>query len=1133
MPVAMTRQEVTHILRDHNVYNIEKNSGAGKRLGVGSFRQWGADIASYEPDLGQPYPGKGIGDWNNLQFWPRGKPAPTESPNGNPQYRDGLALDPEMAYGSYAATFAGRCTTSAAGGDVQGTSLPFLDMNLKADKRYAQSKTLGLQEADDPYRPVMRQLPNGLASMAPPPPAKEPTQSIDRVFVGQWALGEERHENRTVASPLPNWPAIYVAGTEWQEQHPIMLPAWTNCLISEYSTKGDLLESQRMSTRIADVTSDLKSVDPAKIACISSALRVAGVIDGFGRSTALAWQIPPGVALAGRGQFSTSGWLGSSTPRKNTPPEYERPPTTEPQRPPTSEPMGPQASVAPPYLASVSSNGANSNSSLSKAAASNSPYGSQTTTDAPRTAEPSVAPPQDTSKSASIRYGYAGESGGGPIGVGGCGKHKVGQDQDGVDHFQGHLMLQAPWYSDPGRDGPPLLDMAPYDKTSTTPEFGVWVDTHMRFDSSVPHGAAGPRFQGGGAFGVWRWQTKIPILPPKDGWEPDDGEKPFEPSGGGSGGPSSPVPPVVPNPPKPQDKTPVEPIPEPAPDTQGTPYDPDYAQELFGDPDAGPPPKPDGGAPKPEKIVVPPAGPWGVGPDLVDYWKKKGKAFKKKVGELGGDLEEWLRRQAGDESERWRKLGEYTGLDKGPWEHGLTGTSPYGEDLLDAFKKLPLMPTPIPPLYLPNPWYDPDLPWLKGYDKVYGPDGGHSEPVKMDPGQHLAEPIEMDPGHHIMPYHPAHPTIGTAMSAADAGLSGWGSIPVADTHFRGVPHAAFTHYVHKEETAAFTGNYRFSQEIITETRVQNLQSFVRFWNEVQVPTITFAPWCECDDPRYVLSPNREYQQKALRAPVSLRVEAFGAQKACCDYEYTQSPGSDGRYATGTTNGGIYITCPERSHDGLSDRGDTSSSSVVLSREVSLYHGEVVGNGVSAGTVTDGWKWYRDPTNNYLNLACVTSGSLTGSVGFQPTQTVFSLPVMVRTDLTVLQKIYLDATEIVSSATVDRVQTLRDRDMIFCAHLDDAAISGTVSGATFKSYRADTSSAPVIINLPAVAAANAGDEIEVIDSGGNSSAQPVTINRAGSDLIRGSTSYVINTDYGTVRLRSDGTSKWHVIAQVTT
>lgn len=87
-------------------------------------------------------------------------------------------------------------------------------------------------------------------------------------------------------------------------------------------------------------------------------------------------------------------------------------------------------------------------------------------------------------------------------------------------------------------------------------------------------------------------------------------------------------------------------------------------------------------------------------------------------------------------------------------------------------------------------------------------------------------------------------------------------------------------------------------------------------------------------------------------------------------------------------------------------------------------------------------------------------------------------------------------------------------------------SNTVIGpsATYSMIFVDTTSA-VTITLPAANAVSDGRFYEIHDATGSASSNNVTINRAGSDTIDGGTQFKISQNYGSIRLTSDGSSKW--------
>lgn len=65
-------------------------------------------------------------------------------------------------------------------------------------------------------------------------------------------------------------------------------------------------------------------------------------------------------------------------------------------------------------------------------------------------------------------------------------------------------------------------------------------------------------------------------------------------------------------------------------------------------------------------------------------------------------------------------------------------------------------------------------------------------------------------------------------------------------------------------------------------------------------------------------------------------------------------------------------------------------------------------------------------------------------------------------------------------------------------------------------------------LPSATTVGAGHEIIIKDYTGSAATNNFTINRAGADTIDGATSRVISTNYGSVRLVSDGATNWEVL-----
>lgn len=81
--------------------------------------------------------------------------------------------------------------------------------------------------------------------------------------------------------------------------------------------------------------------------------------------------------------------------------------------------------------------------------------------------------------------------------------------------------------------------------------------------------------------------------------------------------------------------------------------------------------------------------------------------------------------------------------------------------------------------------------------------------------------------------------------------------------------------------------------------------------------------------------------------------------------------------------------------------------------------------------------------------------------------------------------------------------------------------------TYTMVAVTTGGGAISVALPLAASVTAGRYYIIADVDGNAWTNAVTINRAGSDLIDGATSFVMGTKYGKVTLISDGVSNWRV------
>ena len=86
---------------------------------------------------------------------------------------------------------------------------------------------------------------------------------------------------------------------------------------------------------------------------------------------------------------------------------------------------------------------------------------------------------------------------------------------------------------------------------------------------------------------------------------------------------------------------------------------------------------------------------------------------------------------------------------------------------------------------------------------------------------------------------------------------------------------------------------------------------------------------------------------------------------------------------------------------------------------------------------------------------------------------------------------------------------------------------TTATANDKVIGVDTSSAVSSIQLPGTSGVRSGFLLIIKDIGNSASTNNITITPAGSDKIDSASSIVINVDYASVSLVSDGSGQWHV------
>jgi hypothetical protein len=96
-------------------------------------------------------------------------------------------------------------------------------------------------------------------------------------------------------------------------------------------------------------------------------------------------------------------------------------------------------------------------------------------------------------------------------------------------------------------------------------------------------------------------------------------------------------------------------------------------------------------------------------------------------------------------------------------------------------------------------------------------------------------------------------------------------------------------------------------------------------------------------------------------------------------------------------------------------------------------------------------------------------------------------------------------------------------------LKRTAVAGdyTVLPTDYLVAETDTSS-PRTILLPAANSVPAGQTFQIVDESGGAAANPITVAAAGADTIDGAATAAITTNYGTLKLYSDGVGSWFLV-----
>lgn len=148
----------------------------------------------------------------------------------------------------------------------------------------------------------------------------------------------------------------------------------------------------------------------------------------------------------------------------------------------------------------------------------------------------------------------------------------------------------------------------------------------------------------------------------------------------------------------------------------------------------------------------------------------------------------------------------------------------------------------------------------------------------------------------------------------------------------------------------------------------NLYSVASSWAELGAPAFLARPSLTNlpgRDTRYlsVISPG-QLERDVIRAPVAGRIEAFGRQRAR-GWAYNKKAGQGGRYFAPTVDGGFVVQPPERSVDGLTERGTSSTTMFVFDRVASGWGriNRLAASGVSQ--LYSGFSDQLDETNQRL------------------------------------------------------------------------------------------------------------------------------------------------------------------------